>query len=302
MGAIQISSGFFLLIVAMCFCILAAGCVQTSVKNGAGNQSTEPGTGLQISELLNLVSISSDQAPDVIRKFIGNSSTQFNYKQTTHQSYADIYEFSSDQGSFHVNSVTGRVQVASFYNPPTASTKEVTLDDAFTIAETYAKDKYPQLWESGNNKSVKNNVREKTDHGNDFDYNFGWQDEYTINDPTRSEPYVVAGPDSVGITVLPNGAIQSYAEWVVPLDPSLNLTPDISESLAWKKATEYFDSQGVKGIIQSSDTNSGLAVITDKNNVQHLTWHFKASNDKGYGGEIAIDAHDGTVVMYLPCF
>ena len=274
---------FSFLIIIITLSIITMGCV--SDVSG------------QIYQQLNKNTIA--QASSSIQNFTDNSALVLKYQSTDHQIYADIYEFSSDTGKFYVNSVTGRVQNAQFISPTPPSIKEIDLNQAYFFAEAYAKQKYPTLWETSDQRGINNTVKKLTNHGDDSNYDFAWSDEYYTAD-SNSNHYVITGPNNAHVTLLLTGAVQAYDERVVSLDPSLDLTPSLPESRAWEIAANYFGSQGVKDIIKSADANQGLHIVTDKKNLQHLTWQFTASNRGGYGGQINVDAHDGAIVTYLP--
>jgi hypothetical protein len=282
---------FFLI----CGCI-TAGCMQpVSIDTNQSFESTPESSGSGSIPILTRV-----QAEESIRSFMGVPDMELNYQGISNQNYADLYEFSAIQGEFAVNSVTGRVQDAVFYHTSSPSAEDIGLEQAYVIAETYAQEKYLELWVKSDKKGVKNSLRERTNHGNYFEYNFVWRDEYTISDPNQSKQYHIIGPNSVIITLDPTGIIKSYDERVVLIDSALVLIPDIPENQAWRIAENHFTTLGVTDIARFPEENSGLTIVNDNTNHQHLAWVFTGYNSEGYGGRISVDAHDGSIVYYLP--
>jgi Peptidase propeptide and YPEB domain. len=299
---IRKGSGVFFLILSICICaiIIVTGCVQVPGGNISGNHSIESSVGQNVPTLPQSVNTTPEQAAEEIRRMTGISYLNLTYDGIIHGSNADSYKFEADIGEFYVNAMTGRVQNAVFFEPPVPSTKEIDLDQAYLVALIYAQQKYPSLWETSDTKGVVTAARERVDHGDYFDYNFYWHDEYYSSDNTNR--YTIAGPNLVLITLSPTGAVKSYDERVVPVDPSLDLKPDISESQAWTIAQNYFASHGAANVTKRADRSQELAITSDESHIQRLTWHFEALNNSTppRGGEIWIDAHTGTVVDYLP--
>jgi len=234
-----------------------------------------------------------------IQNFTGDPSTAPNYQGTDHQNYADINEFSSEQGKFYVNSVTSRVQTAQFISPISPSDREIDLDTAYLIAENYAKQKYPELWETSDSKGVHTTVKELPNHGDYSGYDFAWSDEYYSTDANSN--YTFIGPNSVHVTLTTTGAVLEYDERYFTLDPHLNLIPTLTEDQAWAIAVPYYASHGAKGIVQPPDGGL-LYVITDDNNRQHLAWVFNAvmHDPIARGGTLSIDAHTGEIIRCMP--
>jgi len=278
---------FSLLVTFICAIILVTGCTTELPRTG---------------------NATIDQAANEIRNFTGIPDLNLKYVGIDHGYDADLYEFEADNGLFNVNTVTGRVQNIVFYYPPIPwpLAKEIDLDQAYEIALKYAKEKYPALWETTEQKGVKNTAHYRFDHGSgDVDYNFGWHDEYYSSNSTGGDQYTITGPNFVGITLFSTGAVKSYDERVIPLDPALNLTPDLTEDQAWTIAQNYYASHRAANVAKAQTTNLIITPVDyfspDVNLCkQHLAWEFEAYNDKGRGGRIWIDAHDGEVLYYLP--
>jgi hypothetical protein len=246
------------------------------------------------SSLKNLV-----QEKAIILNFTEISDPDLSYMETVHGDSGDSYKFGSDIGQFYVNAQTGRVQNAVFFASQTNSTKEIDLDQAYLIALNYAQKKYPSLWETTGQRGVKTVAAKRMDHGDDYDYTFYWRDEYSVTDNKSGKQYAITGPNLALITLAATGTVQSYDERVVSVDPSLNLIPDISESQAWTIAADTFASHGILNVEKSPAKD--LAIFPEEDTgKQHLTWYFATTNNNGRGGEIWIDAHNGSVVEYIP--
>jgi hypothetical protein len=273
---------FPLLATFICALIIVTGC--TSELSRTGNATV-------------------DQAANTIRNFTGLSDLNLKYVGIDHGYDADLYEFEADNGLFSVNTVTGRVQTFAFYRPPLPwpLASEINLDQAYEIALKYAQEKYPSLWETTDQKGVETGAPYRFDHGSgDVDYNFAWRDEYYSSNSSGGNRYTIAGPNVVEITLFSTGAVKSYHERVISIDPTLNLTPDLTENQAWKIAQDYYASHRATNVTKRADRSQELAISDDDSHIQHLTWHFVAYNNSDRGGEIWIDAHKGTVVDYLP--
>jgi FOG: WD40-like repeat len=237
------------------------------------------------------------QAKFVIQNFTGLPLLNLSYVETVHgDAGMDSYRFSSDIGVFSVNAQTGRVQNALFLDPPYNSPNEIDLDQAYLIALNYAQQRYPALWQTTEQKGVQTFVAERRDHGDYYDYDFIWRDEYPVTDNKSGSQYAVSGPNSASVTLTSSGAIRDYYERVVTIDPSLDLVPDISESQAQVIAVDALASQGAPNVEKS--TAQDLVIFSDvKTGKQHLAWQFEMYNSNGYGGHVWIDAHDGSVVF-----
>jgi len=242
------------------------------------------------------------QARSAIRTFTGIPDLDLKYTGTNHASDADIYKFTSEQGSFSVNSVTGRVQGAHFSNPSAPSKDAIDLEHAYTIAETYAKQKYPELLSKPDQNGVKNTHSELVDRGDYSEYMFEWRDKYPSSNTTNSSQYIITGLNSVAVTMKPNGAIVWYYEHVEPIDPNLSLIPDLTEEQAWKIAEVYYASRVNPNVVRTAEGSYGLTIFSGEDNNQHLVWRFNASNERERGGKIWVDAHDGKIILYMPHF
>jgi len=293
---------YYLFAFFMVTLILTTGCTQHIPTNQTENFSMTSTPGQVASLQTPTGNITPDKAIGVIQNFTGMSDLTPKYTKTIHDSNnVDIYKFESDAGLFYVNSKTGRVQGALFYNASPTSNKVVDLDQAYTIAESYAQQKFPDLWNTSDQKGIENTARYRYDYGGgNYEYRFEWRDDYYTPTNSSTGRKIITGPNIVSMTVLPNGAIESYNELVIPVDPTLNLQPDLTENEAWEIANAYYTSQGVANVTPTADGSKGLVILNDNNNVQHLTWLFEDYNNERNGGQIWIDAHTGTVVQYLP--
>ena len=198
--------------------------------------------------------------------------------------------------NFSVNSVTGRVQSARFSDSGAPSKEAIDIEHAFTIAEAYAKQKYPELLNKPDQNGVKNTISELIDHGDYSEYLFEWWDKYASSNTTNSSQYIITGLNSVSITMKPDGEIIWYYEQVDPIDPNLSLNPDLTEEQAWKIAETYYASRVNPPVVKTAEGSYGLSVFRAEDKKQHLVWRFNASNERGRGGKILVDAHDGTIL------
>jgi len=278
---------FPLLSTFLCAIIIVAGC--TTELPSTGNATI-------------------DQAADEIRDFTGFPDLNLKYAGINLGYDGDLYEFEADNGLFSVNTRTGRVQSFVFYRPPLPwpLAQEIDLDQAYEIALKYAKERYPALWETTDQKGVENPAPYRFDHGSgDVDYNFAWRDEYYSSNTYGGNRHTIAGPNRVEITLFSTGAVKSYHERVISIDPALNLTPDLTEDQAWTIAQNYYASHRRVNVAKTQPTNLIIIPVDYFTpdvyfSKQHIAWEFEAYNDKERGGRIWIDAHDGEVLYYLP--
>ena len=270
---------------------------ETKQSNSKSGTTTDSGPGVNESDENQIQQLA--QARSAIRTFTGISDLDLKYTGTNHASYADIYDFTSEHGEFSVNSVTGRVQSARFSDSGVPSKDPIDLEHAYTIAEVYAKQKYPALLNKPDQNGVKNTHSELVDHGDYSEYMFEWRDKYPSSNTTNSSQYSITGLNSVSITMKSDGEIVSYFEQVDPIDPNLSLNPDLTEEQAWKIAETYYASRVTPHVVQTAEGSYGLSVFRAEDKKQHLVWRFNASNERGRGGKIWVDAHDGKIILYM---
>ena len=241
------------------------------------------------------------QERQAIITFSGNEKLNPVFKESIKYTYGELDIFGENNTIYKVNRNTGRIQsmyISSIDLMP--STNSLSLDQGYLIAETYAKKKYPDLWE--NTPTVIIRSTNTTTHDSGLAYSWRQYINATIAPSNRSSDNI-AGYNLVDVTLDPrDGSVRSYHEWYMPLDKDLNLNPDLSEENAWGYAKKFFEMSGaaMSGIVNKKDL--GLAIATDEKNRQHLTWQFEIQENPisglSRGGQVGIDAHNGQVVWY----
>lgn len=245
-----------------------------------------------------------DQISTVIKNFEGNPVLTVVPIDVRRNSYADLYQYDSENTTYWVNNVTHRVQSMSKHDRGSNSLDEIiTLDQGFLIAETYAKDKFPDIWETSNKKGIKL-VREEIFNGGTFrEQRFSWQEILLYPDEHSLIDSDIFGLNSVSVSVSPySGEVISYNERYHLLDMGLDLTPSLSKEQAGEIANIFFQKIGFTNTELMQKKCYGLQVALDNKNYQHLVWKFELmqKDEKGFdeGGWIGIDAHDGEIVWY----
>jgi hypothetical protein len=242
------------------------------------------------------------QSEEAVRKFANISDQNVAFKGITNESYADLFEFESGNSSFWVNNVTGRVQYALWHDERSNAEKEIIdLDEGSIIAESYAKEKYPELWNISDKKGIKQTVERINDGGIYRTLEYSWQETFYNPDKNTTSQSEIPGQNHVYITISPyTGHIFTYDEWYNPTESFPNLTSTIPEEQARMYAASYFQSTGITDIQQNEIKSYGLHVGFDQENNQRLIWDFALTrkNKLGIdeGGGVGIDAYDGTVV------
>jgi hypothetical protein len=244
------------------------------------------------------------QSEDVIRKFTGTPEMNLTYMGIMNESYADLYRFSSVNSSFWVNNVTGRVQSMVIYEVGSKTQREIIdLDQGSAIAETYAREKYPELWNITDVKGIIQTIKNVNDRGSDRIFEYSWQDILYTPDKNIDPHTEISGMNSVTVIVNPNtGHITSYHEWYSQSEPLPNLTPTLTEEQAWIYAELYFKDTGITDIQPTEIASKKMTIATDDKGKPCLTWNFDVMrrNKLGFseGGVVGIDAHDGHIVWH----
>jgi hypothetical protein len=245
------------------------------------------------------------QSEEIIRKFTEISDQNLTFEGIMNGSYADLYEFKSGNSSFWVNNVTGRVQSAVWYEAGSKTQKEILdLEEGSRIAESYAKEKYPELWKISDKKGLKQTVKGINDRGLDRTLEYSWQEILYNPDKNTTSQSEIPGPNHVSVTISPyTEHVIRYDEWYRPSESFPNLTSTLTEEQARMYAASYFQSAGLTDIQQSEIKSYGLHVGFDQVNNQRLIWDFALTrnNKLGFdeGGGVGIDAYDGQVVWHV---
>ena len=239
-----------------------------------------------------------------------NPDMNITFKHMIQQSYADLYTFQgSDSSGFVVNDVTGRVQSAVWSEPVSKSQKEsINLNQGSAIAESFAKEKYPELWNISDSRGIKLTRNEVLDRGVDRQLCFTWAGILFGSPNATGQRAEVRDGNEVSVTVSPyTGHIIDYNEIYLPsvfADKSLvNLTPTVMEDQAREFALAEFRSIGVNANQSGSIRSLGLRTIIDAENIPHMTWAFEIDRTGKWGIERAfvnVDARDGYIVWSQP--
>ena len=256
---------------------------------------------------VNTVSTSSlISLQNAIRNFTNNQKTNLTFEKRTHYSSADLYEFDSDHSShFTVNSATGRVQSAIWNEVGSKSQKEIiNLDQGAAIAEAFAKEKYPELWNISNSRCIKQTRKEILDRGGERQFRYEWAGSLYGPLTTGGSRTEVKDGNAVSVTVSPyTGHIVEYSELYLPAvfnhTALTNLTPIVTEEQAHKLALNEFRSLGVN-VDQSREIVSlGLTTVVDKQNVPYQTWAFRFEHNEKNGKDNAlvnVDVTNGRII------
>ncbi|NMB78291.1 MAG: hypothetical protein GYA23_04275 [Methanomicrobiales archaeon] len=220
-----------------------------------------------------------------------------------------ILTFSGDDGVFVVNATSGRVQFARFNNSKPSANRVISRQESRHLAESFAREKFPQLWEGSPGHSLNLTLEETQNHGSmGTDTQYIWRDRWYSPgaDATRND--TITGARMVRVTVDKWGKILMYSEEFQPDTLLVNLTPVLTEEQAWRIAESEYEKHGVTGILPSEKLSSGLWVYDDsandigwpQNGKQYLAWVFSVRHQGTWlmGGQIFIDAHDGHVINY----
>jgi hypothetical protein len=252
------------------------------------------------------------QSEETVRKFENSSDQDLTFTGIMNVSYTDLYKFESGNSSFWINKITGRVQSASWFESGSKSQKEIIdLEQGSEIAESYAKEKFPELWNSSDKKGVKQILKSINDGGLDRSFQYSWLETFTNPLSNSSQNSEIPGLNFVMIIVSPyTGNVTRYDETYMPYDSTISLTPSLTQDEAKRYAESHFQSDGFENIKPDQITSPGLSMSVDKNYHQHLTWSFVLTQNwsfvltqkemNGYykKGFANIDAHNGEVVWY----
>ncbi len=257
-----------------------------------------------------VVAVEQDRAIQALKNFIDADNVTFYYEKTENYGNGDLLTFTGETGTYMVNNDTGRVMLARMNYPLAPDSLTVSQEDALHIAESYAKEKNPLLWNGSPQRSVNLTYQSLTDHGTmGADYWFVWRDVWQDPAADPLSRYQVVGLNAVTVSVDMQGHVTQYSEWYHPESPGVNLTPALTEDEAWVIAQAFYEKHGVPGILPGERTDKGLLVYDDAANdigwpkygKRSLAWAFdvKHRSDKVLlGGMIFVDAHDGHIINF----
>lgn len=228
---------------------------------------------------------------------------EIQYKDVIHQPYADVYHVKEGNSSYWIDANNERVQTMTVSETESTTTRIINLQQGSKIAEEYAKEKYPELWNVSETKGIKQTVNRKNDQGSDQTYEYSWQEFFYNPVPGPLLNSEISGPNLVTIKVSPfTGRVVYYHEWYTPSGSGPNLVPTLTEEEAMRNAESYFQKTGFKNIKPDQIYSHGLNLAIDENNNEHLTWSFELELEDAYGfnrkGFVGINAHDGEVVWH----
>ena len=238
-----------------------------------------------------------DEAKVSVREFEDSPGMALEQKRTMSTPRGEVYEMASDSGRYFVNAKTGEVELASFYgkqgasgqsffmskpvaSPPQPDSGTVTMDQAFVIAQDYARKNYRNF----HDRTMVLIESKLVDHGDSGKtFYFTWKEK--IND--------VLLPNIIFITVTSeNGEILNYMGVDQSLD--INLEPSVSEDVALTIARTQF------APLEIVRTNLQLAFLPVNENEQRLVWLVNViCIQDGFihqGGEVFVDANTGEII------
>jgi hypothetical protein len=283
--------------------ILISGCVVENYQQDGNQQnithipaSFPPAPGIK-------TLLSTEQASDIIKKFVlPHTVDNLTDIQTFDESNLLRYEFQTDDAMFLVNPLTGRVQSAKWTESgPVIRGITEDINKSCTIVGEYAREKYPEIWISNTTRDLNLKSAKKWPLSSETEYECAWFETLYIPDKITSPHYAIGSRNSVDIVINPiSGQIISYEETYVPLNPSLELKPSISEEQAKELAIQFFETSEIIKDFPSEQTSYGLSISTDDIGNQYVVWTLEVVQHRNatFGGLIGIDAHDGHVVYH----
>jgi len=241
-----------------------------------------------------------EQEREAIIAFSGDKTLNPEFLNTISYSYGLVDFFDTNTATYSIERNTGQIQFMtnSMNVPSPPEANAITRDQGYSLAETYAREKAPEIWNNPSGVEMIIKSTNGTDLNNEWSYS--WNQYYVPSPNPSNQSLEIQGINMVRVTLDPHdGSISSYSKWYLPLDSQLNLTPDLTEEQAWGYAKKFYESNGIEVTDNVNKTVYGLSITPDENNNQHLTWKFYVKttvNGFDEGGLVGIDAHDGSVV------
>jgi hypothetical protein len=284
--------------------ILISGCVVDNNQQPETEQhfTSVPSSGSSTSETETPNSI--DQATEIIKTFMRPQEiNNLTYVRSFNKSNQVLYEFQTVNSTFNVNFATGRVQLANWMGSgPVISGISSDINQSCKVVGEFVREKYPELWVSNDSQDMDLKSAKKWPLSIETKYECTWFETLYSPDKTKIPHYEISSRNSVDVVLDPlTGMILSYEETFVPLNPTLNLKPTLSEEQAKILAQQYFvENAEIDGSLPSNQTCYGLGISTDENGNQYLVWILEVEQYRSalFGGLIGIDAHDGHVVYH----
>ena len=241
--------------------------------------------------------LTADEAKASVREFENAPGMALEQKRTMSTLRGEVYEMASDGGRYYVNAKTGDVELASFYGKNNdeglvsqlleyvgiskrSGSGPVTMDQAFSIAQGYARENYGSF----NDRTMVLTESKLVDHGDGGKtYYFTWMEK--VNG--------ISIPNGVVVTIdAETGNVLSYIAIDQPV--SADIVPMVSQNSVIATATSAFPS------INVVKSNALLKVISTDDGTQKLVWSVDIlgtpKNHIEQGGNVIIDAHTGDIV------
>jgi PKD repeat protein len=283
------------------------GCLQPLTSVLASQMVSANNVKTSIETKFTKISLSSDRKEQILNSistFARKPDNNIEYKEKIHQSYAELYQVKAGDSSYWVNAHNGRVQTMIVSEKGLKTTSQtIDIDQGLKIAESYVKEKYPELWDTNERKGIRQEIKGINNPESGILFEYSWQEFFINSQLNFSQSLEIPGPNLVTVSVSPyTGKVIHYHEWFSPDNSTLNLTPSLSENDAMYHAESYFQSAGFENINPDQITSSGLRIAIDENNNQHLTWsyelHRNDANNFDKCGYVGIDAHNGEVIWH----
>jgi len=255
---------------------------------------------IQSKEKAAIIQIKPYQAQEqqVIRQFSNEEITP-KYEKSTKYSYGTLDIYTAENVTYKVNRNTGRIQ-SRFVNDidSTSGSAIIDLNQGYSVAEAYAKEKSPEFWDDEKGKVIKTINQVAKDH----ELVYSWRQYFCLPNSSSNDSHEIAGYNIIDITLdARDSQVKFYHEWFIPKDTNLDLDPNISEEQSWELVKKHFENTGINITDKMQTHKFGLFIVIDDNNTQHLAWQFEikqsTENPEYYGGQIIVDAHNGQIVQ-----
>lgn len=290
--------------IVLCLFPILAGCVHIASDNSSIQANTTLSSAPVVSPTPSPTpfvpkNINATQAEAVVRAFAGNPDLKLTYEGVGGGGKSFI--FGSDEYQYTVKNATGRVWLMY----PTSGEwnrgqpEIITVDQGREIAEKFANEKYPELWQVSANRELKF-TQKVMDHGSGGrEFQYRWQEVMYRPDKQTKNHVTIMIPNDVVISVSPyTGRVSKYSESYFILDPEISLDPTVTADQAADRAIAFLATKGVTGVLPSEVSEKYLTISG-----QGLAWFLEIDHKTGpsgylTGGGVMIDAHDGSVIRY----
>lgn len=280
--------------------VLISGCLVEKNQRSGSQQNFTSGLSTPKIETTLSVEVGSNIAKKFMLPLIIDNLT---YTGLVNKSNKLLYRYQTVNSTFVVNPETGRVQSAKWEESgPRITGINSDINQSCHVAGEFVKEKYPELWVSNDTRDMELKSAKKWPLSIETKYECAWFETLYSPDKNTISHYEIGSRNSVDVVIDPlNGTILSYEETFIPLDPTLNLKPTISEEQATALAKQYFvENSEIDSSLPSNQTSYGLSISPDVGGNQYLVWILEVEQHRNatFGGLIGIDAHDGHVVYH----